>query len=198
MSNESQTCEVCGARFPANAPGGPCPGQSYHSIHISRAPDPDAASESNTGLVRSLTLIPAAAIVLSNVIGTGVFIKARVMICNVGTPWLVLAVLLVAGLLSLTGAMVYAELSAMMPRTGGEYNFLGAAYARSLGFLFVWTRIIAVAAANAAIAIAFAIFFNDLFAGTLSARAHKIIPFAVLAASTLLNLTSARSSALVN
>lgn len=66
-------------------------------------------------LVRSLTLIPAAAIILANIIGTGVFVKARVMTCNVGSPGMVLTVWLVAGLLTLCGALVYAELGAMMP-----------------------------------------------------------------------------------
>ena len=73
----------------------------------------------NRQLIRALTLVPAAALILANVIGTGVFVKARVMTCNVGTPDMVLLVWLVAGLLSLAGALVYAELSAMMPRAGG-------------------------------------------------------------------------------
>jgi len=56
-------------------------------------------------LVRSLTLIPAAAIILANIIGTGVFVKARVMTCNVGSPEMVLLVWLLAGLLTLCGAL---------------------------------------------------------------------------------------------
>lgn len=60
--------------------------------------------------------MPATAVILANIIGTGVFVKARVMTCNVGTPGMVLAVWVVAGLLTLAGAMVYAELGAMIPR----------------------------------------------------------------------------------
>ena len=59
-------------------------------------------------LVRSLTLIPAASVILANIIGTGVFVKARVMTCNVGSPEMVLTVRVLAGLLSLCGALVYA------------------------------------------------------------------------------------------
>ncbi len=62
----------------------------------------------NRQLVRALTLIPAAAVILANIIGTGVFVKSRVMICNVGTPGMVLTVWLVSGILTLAGALVYA------------------------------------------------------------------------------------------
>jgi APA family basic amino acid/polyamine antiporter len=92
----------------------------------------------NPALVRGLTLIPATALIVTNVIGTGVFIKARVMTCNVGTPWMVLLAYLVAGVLTLGGALTVAELSAMMPRSGGQYNFIGAAFGRSWAFLYGW------------------------------------------------------------
>src|ERR687892_1638614 len=91
-------------------------------------------------LVRGLTLIAAISVVVGNVIGTGVFLKARVMTCNVGTPGRVLGVYVIAGLLSLAGALSYAELSAMMPRAGGEYVFMRQAYGSLLSFLYGWTR----------------------------------------------------------
>lgn len=148
-------------------------------------------------LVRSLTLIPAASLIIANVIGTGVFIKARVMTCNVETPGMVLLVWVAAGVLTLAGALVYAELSAMMPKAGGEYNFLGAAYGRLPAFLFAWTRIIAIAASGAAVAMAFTIFLNDLLGGTLSKPLLRLIPAAVIIVATLLNLMPAKSSAWV-
>ena len=49
-----------------------------------------SSSSSSVTLVRTLTLVPAAALIVTNVLGTGVFTKARVMMCNVGTPWMVL------------------------------------------------------------------------------------------------------------
>jgi APA family basic amino acid/polyamine antiporter len=82
--------------------------------------------EMKTFLVRGLTLIPVTALIVTNVIGTGVFVKARVMTCNVGTPWMVLLAYLVAGILTLGGALTFGELSAMMPRSGEQYNFIGA------------------------------------------------------------------------
>ena len=104
-------------------------------------------------LVRALTLVPAAALILANVIGTGVFVKARVMTCNVGSPEMVLTVWLVAGVLSLAGALVYAELSTMMPRPGGEFHFLGAAFGPRWAFLYGWTKTISLGASAAAVAI---------------------------------------------
>jgi L-asparagine transporter-like permease len=94
----------------------------------------------NVTLVRGLGAIAATAIVVGDVIGTGVFLKARVMTCNVGTPGRVLLVWIVGGLLSLAGALTYAELAAMMPRAGGEYVFIREAYGRLWGFLYGWTR----------------------------------------------------------
>ena len=149
-------------------------------------------------LVRSLTLIPAAAVVLSNVIGTGVFLKARVMTANVGTPAMVLTVYVVAGLLSLAGAMVYAELAAMMPRAGGEYNFLGAAYGRMWAFMFAWTRLLAASIAAGAISLAFATFLNDVTGGRLPPGARLPVALGAIVIATGLNLLPARSSAAVN
>ena len=54
------------------------------------------AAAGNAGLVRGLGLMAAAAVVIGDVIGTGVFLKARVMTCNVGTPGLVVTVWVVA------------------------------------------------------------------------------------------------------
>jgi APA family basic amino acid/polyamine antiporter len=102
-------------------------------------------------------------VVVGNVIGTGVFLKARVMTCNVGTPGRVLAVYVVAGLLSLAGALSYAELAAMMPRAGGEYVFMREAYGRVWGFLFGWMSFfIGKAGSQAALGAQFALFLNTM------------------------------------
>src|ERR1041384_5749981 len=82
-------------------------------------------------LVRGLGLVAAISVNVANVIGTGVFLKARVMTCNVGTPGRALTVWLVAGLLSLAGALTYAELLAMFPRAAGEYGIMRDAYGRA-------------------------------------------------------------------
>ncbi len=119
-------------------------------------------------LVRGLGPVATTAIVVGNVIGTGVFLKSRVMTCNVGTPSRVIAVWVVAGLLSLAGALTYAELAAMWPRAGGEYVFIRNAYNSRLAFLYGWMRFFASGAGSlAALAVGFAIFLNVLLTGAL-------------------------------
>jgi len=123
----------------------------------------------HTQLIRGLGLIGAISVNVANIIGTGVFLKARVMTCNVGTPGKALIVWVIAGLLSLAGALTYAELLAMMPRAAGEYGILRDAYGRPLGFIYGWSQfLIARTASAAALAVGFAIFLNDLLHGALN------------------------------
>src|SRR2546423_13367322 len=124
--------------------------------------------ENKNQLVRGLSLIAAISIVIGNVIGTGVFLKARVMTCNVGTPKMVLLVYVIAGLLSLAGALSYAELAAMMPKAGGEYVFMREAYGRTGSFLFGWMSFfIGKAGSQAALGVQFALFLNIMIGGRL-------------------------------
>ncbi|HEX8136859.1 MAG TPA: amino acid permease [Pyrinomonadaceae bacterium] len=129
---------------------------------------------SNVTLIRGLTLIAAMSIVIGNVVGTGVFLKTRVMTCNVGTPGMVIAVWIAAGILSLAGALTYAELAAMLPRAGGEYVFVREAYGPGAGFLYGWMQVfIAKTGSQASVAVALAIFLNDLLGGALGAVYFK-------------------------
>jgi APA family basic amino acid/polyamine antiporter len=84
------------------------------------------SSASPPGLLRGLGLLAATAILIGDVIGTGVFLKARVMTCNVETPGMVVAAWVFGGLLSLAGALTYAELAAMMARRR-QYVFIRSA-----------------------------------------------------------------------
>jgi APA family basic amino acid/polyamine antiporter len=119
-------------------------------------------------LIRGLGLIAAISVNVANIIGTGVFLKARVMTCNVGTPGKALIVWVIAGLLSLAGALTYAELLAMMPRAAGEYGIIRDAYGKPLSFIYGWAQfLIARTASAAALAVGFAIFLNDLVKGAL-------------------------------
>jgi len=101
-------------------------------------------------------------------IGTGVFLKTRVMTCNVGDAQTVLGVWIFAGLLSMAGALAYSEIAAMMPEAGGDYIFLRRAYGRPFSFLYGWTFFaIAKAGSQAALAVGLAIFLNDALGGGL-------------------------------
>src|SRR5689334_1947111 len=82
----------------------------------------------------------AASIVVGTVIGSGIFLVPRAMIQRVGTPEMVFVVWVFGGLLSLAGALSYAELAAALPEAGGEYAYLREAYGPMWGFLYSWTQ----------------------------------------------------------
>jgi APA family basic amino acid/polyamine antiporter len=115
--------------------------------------------EEPKGLLRGLTATDTTALVVGTVIGSGVFLKTAVMTQDVGTPALVMAAWVAAGLLSLAGALTYAELGAMLPAAGGEYVYLKKSYGETAAFLFGWQRfIVAGSASIASLGSGFAIF----------------------------------------
>ncbi|MGE0632148.1 MAG: APC family permease [Pseudobdellovibrionaceae bacterium] len=79
-------------------------------------------------------------LVIGTIIGTGIFIKAAIMTQQAGSPGWVLLAWVAAGILSLTGALAYAELGALFPKAGGEYVFLKEGYGNLLAFLYGWMR----------------------------------------------------------
>ena len=81
----------------------------------------------------------AMAIVVGTIIGSGIFLVPTEMMQAVGSSGLVYLAWVVGGLLSLFGAMTYAELGSMMPYAGGEYVYLRGAYGDRTGFLYMWT-----------------------------------------------------------
>jgi APA family basic amino acid/polyamine antiporter len=80
------------------------------------------------------------AIVIGTAIGSGIFIVPAKMVRSVGSPTLVFGVWIFGGLLTLFGALTYAELSAALPDAGGEYVYLTAAYGPFWGFIYGWTQ----------------------------------------------------------
>jgi APA family basic amino acid/polyamine antiporter len=90
-------------------------------------------------LPRVLGASQATAIVVGTIIGSGIFLVPREMMQDVGSSSLVYLAWIVGGLLSLFGAMTYAELSAMLPFAGGEYVYLRGAYGDTTAFLYMWT-----------------------------------------------------------
>ncbi len=109
-----------------------------------------------TELRRVLGLWAAIAIVIGTVIGSGLFRVPQTMVQNVGTVGWVFAVWVAGGVLSLAGALTYAELAAAMPGAGGEYVYLTEAYGPMWGFFYGWTQMwVAKAGSIATLATAF-------------------------------------------
>ena len=90
-------------------------------------------------LPRVLGTNQATAIVVGTIIGSGIFLVPSEMMKDVGSSALVYLAWIVGGLLSLFGAMTYAELGAMLPYAGGEYVYLRGAYGDTTAFLYMWT-----------------------------------------------------------
>ncbi|MCC6263482.1 MAG: amino acid permease [Bryobacterales bacterium] len=115
-------------------------------------------------LRRDLGITAAVAIVVGTVIGSGIFLVPKTMILKVGSPDLLFLVWIVGGLLSLFGALTYAELAASMPEAGGEYVFLREAYGPFWGFLFGWIQtLIAKSGSIAALGVGFFLYFANFF-----------------------------------
>lgn len=122
--------------------------------------DEESASGS---LVRELGPLDATMIVVGSMIGSGIFITSAESARTIGTPGWLLVAWALAGLLTITGALCCAELSAMMPRAGGQYVFLREAYGPLAGFLFGWSTFLVVGTGTiAAVAVAFAKFLGVL------------------------------------
>jgi APA family basic amino acid/polyamine antiporter len=118
-------------------------------------PSPNPAPE-GTRLRRELTLVSATALVVSNMIGTGIFTTTGFLAGDLGRPSLVLAVWLVGALVAVAGCITYAELGINFPRSGGEYVYLREAWGPACGFLSGWISFFAgFAAPVAAGALAF-------------------------------------------
>ncbi|MEO8597593.1 MAG: amino acid permease [Candidatus Solibacter sp.] len=121
-------------------------------------------STPRTELKRALGAWAAASIVVGTVIGSGIFLVPRTMIQRVGSVDAVFAVWVVGGLLSMAGALSYAELAAALPEAGGEYAFLREAYGPLWGFLYSWTQMwVAKSGSIATLATGFFLYLTTFF-----------------------------------
>ena len=118
------------------------------------APDPPAGA---SPFARRLNLFDATMIVISGIIGSGIFVNPYVVAQKVGTSFLILAVWVAGGLIALAGAFVFAELSTVMPKVGGQYAFFREAFHPLVAFLHGWSLLLIIeSGATAAVAVAFA------------------------------------------
>lgn len=108
-------------------------------------------------LQRQLGLWASISIVVGSVIGSGIFMKPATMAGQVGSPLMLLAVWVIAGIASLFGGMINAEVGTLLPKTGGQYVYFRHMYGEFFAFLYGWAAFIVInTAAIAAIAFVFA------------------------------------------
>src|SRR3990172_391360 len=117
-----------------------------------------------SALPRQIGWFTAGCVLVSNVVGSGIFTTTGFMARDLGHPGLILSIWLVGGLIALAGALSYSELGAALPVAGGEYAYLRRAYGPFVGFLSGWTSFtIGFSAAIAAGAVSFAAYLLQLF-----------------------------------
>src|SRR5712672_3633724 len=114
-------------------------------------------------LVRGLGLLDSTMLVAGSMIGSGIFIVSSIIPRQVGSPGWLLVVWIVTGLLTLTAALSYGELAAMMPKAGGQYVYLREAFSPLWGFLYGWTLFLVIQTGTiAAVAVGFARYMGVL------------------------------------
>jgi len=125
-------------------------------------PSEPAAPEASA-LPRHIGGFTAGCVLISTVVGSGIFTTTGFMARDLGHPGFILAVWLIGGLLALAGALAYSELGAALPVAGGEYAYLRRAYGPFVGFLSGWTSLtMGFGAAIAAGAVSFAAYALQL------------------------------------
>ena len=133
----------------------------------------------------------AMAVVVANMIGTGVFTSLGFQLLEIQSGFVLLMLWAVGGVAALCGALCYAELGAALPRSGGEYNFLGRIYHPGVGFVSGWiSATIGFAAPTALAAITFGTYLSSVFPA-LSPVLCATLLVAVLA---LVHMSNRRSS----
>ena len=137
-SEEMQTCE-------------PGEGRDEPGLHEG------TLSAAKTGLSRELGLIAAIACGVGSVIGSGIFKKPGLMATQLGSPELLILIWIVAGIVTLFGALSIAEISGMFRDPGGQYIYFNKGYNRFVGYLYGWATFIVIQTGSiAAIAYVFA------------------------------------------
>ncbi|MBI3808383.1 MAG: amino acid permease [Nitrospirae bacterium] len=116
-----------------------------------------------SGLPRRIGIFTAGCLLVSNVVGSGIFTTTGFMARDLGDPWLILAIWFFGALLALAGALSYSELGTALPVAGGEYAYLRRAYGPLVGFLSGWTSFtVGFSAAIAAGAMSFAAYLVQI------------------------------------
>src|ERR1035437_9129297 len=106
---------------------------------------------------KNISFYTATAVVISNMIGTGVFTSLGYQVLGIKSGFALLLLWFIGGIAALLGALCYGELGAALPRSGGEYNYLSKIFHPALGFLSGWvSATVGFAAPVAAASMAFA------------------------------------------
>jgi basic amino acid/polyamine antiporter, APA family len=141
----------------------------------------------------SLSVIDGAMMVVGIIIGIGIFKTPQLVAMFVPNEWVFVGVWIAGGIVTLIGALVYAELAAAYPSTGGEYHFLTRAFGQDVGFMFAWARTTVIqTGAIAAVAFVLGDYAQQLY--SLGPFGSAIYAAMALAALTAVNLSGTYES----
>jgi amino acid transporter len=154
---------------------------------------PTSPSQANGAPKHVLTTRDAIAIIVGLVIGAGIFRLPQLVAMNSANEWVFYGLWIAGGVISVIGAMVYAELATAFPSAGGDYSFVQRAYGRSLSFLYAWARIAVITTGSIAV---LAYTFGDYASNLLRLGPASSSIYAALAviALTAINLAGIRET----
>ena len=138
---------------------------------------------------RTIGFLTASSIVIANIIGTGIFTSLGFQLVDIQAGFPLLMLWIIGGIVALCGALCYGELSAALPRSGGEYNFLSQIYHPALGFMAGFISATVGFAAPIALA---AMAFGEYFAGVFGIGSPVLLSFVVVWVVTAFHLGNLR------
>ena len=146
-------------------------------------------------LARRLGLFDATMIVMGGIIGSGIFINPYVVARQVHSPFLILGVWALGGLLALAAAFIWAELASRRPDVGGQYAYLREAFHPAVAFLYGWVLLLVIQTGGmAAVAVTFSRYFLEMAPMPLS---DSVLAAVVLAVLTIVNCLGVRTGSTV-
>jgi APA family basic amino acid/polyamine antiporter len=136
-----------------------------------------AAADPDARLVRAIGIRGATLLVITNVIGSAIFLTPGLMAATLPSESLLLLAWIAGGAIALCGGLTYAEMGAMYPRSGGLYVFLEEAYGPLVAFLFGWACMLVVLTGGAAtVAVGFATYFSYFVPALATTREIVVLP----------------------
>ena len=140
-------------------------------------------------------LFDATMIVMGGIIGSGIFINPYVVARQVTSPFLILGVWAVGGLIALAAAFIWAELAALRPEAGGQYAYLRDAFHPAVAFLYGWALLLVIQTGGmAAVAVTFAHYFLELSRFPVTGSAVAVL---ALGSLTIINCLGVRAGSTV-
>jgi len=156
----------------------------------------NVSSEEKTELKRELGLLDGVSIIVGIIVGSGIFVSPKGVLLHAGSIGMSLIVWVFSGLLSMVGALCYAELGTLIPRSGGDYAYIGEAFGDLPSFLYLWSALLMIMpAGNAIISLTFANYILQPFypACEPDINAVRLIAASVICLLTAVNCYNVKS-----